>query len=668
MSKKVALLIGVSEYGEGLDSLRCPGNGVEAMRAILEDTAIGGFEVETLLNPDVGEMRDHISRTFAALSKDDLALLYFTGHGLKDIRGDFYLSTAKTHLFENGYLNTGTAVEADFIKRELRSCWAERKVVVLDCCFGAAFADGFLTMDDSSVDVEAQLGDKGWCVMTAATSRRYALEQLGEDLSVYTRYLVEGLKTGGAALDGREFVSVQHWHDYVRKQVKAAAPAMEPALFNGIAGENIWIAKAQVDNEQSFRKQMQGKIRNGEISFAARMELVEYWQQQLGITTEQAEAIEEELLKPYREKAKHLGFYVNALEAQKAKSYPFDEGIVQDFRSLQRTFGLDDRSVRRAEKRVLGEQISDQMVSQSEVPQSEVPQAVMLEPEAAKVSAQCLTFSFDTVRVNEQGEIAERLSGTAEYFTEDLGGGIGLDMVRILGGKFLMGAAEKEEGGKDYEYPQHEVTVPDFWVGKFVVTQAQWKAVASLSKIEKDLDLAPANFKGEKLPVEQVSWSDAMEFCKRLSRHSDRGYTLPSEAQWEYACRAGTTTPFCFGTTITSNLANFDGTKRLYGDAPKGEYRRKTTDVGSFPPNAFGLYDTHGNVLEWCADKVHSSYRGAPVDGSVWPASGPINRVYRGGAWGFYSRNCRSAYRGDLAPNARNNYFGFRVSCSASKV
>ena len=197
MARKIALLIGVGEYGNGLKPLRCPANGVSAMQGLLENPKIGGFdEVVPLINPDVGTMQARIGEVFGQLSKNDLVLFYFTGHGIKDMSGNFYLSTTQTQLFESGSLNPGTAVAADFVKRVIGSSLAQRKVVVLDCCFAAAFADGFLGMDDSNIDVEAQLGGKGWCVLTASKSTRYALEQEGENLSVYTRYLVEGIKNG----------------------------------------------------------------------------------------------------------------------------------------------------------------------------------------------------------------------------------------------------------------------------------------------------------------------------------------------------------------------------------------------------------------------------------------------------------------------------------------
>ncbi|NJR75091.1 MAG: formylglycine-generating enzyme family protein [Scytonema sp. CRU_2_7] len=165
----------------------------------------------------------------------------------------------------------------------------------------------------------------------------------------------------------------------------------------------------------------------------------------------------------------------------------------------------------------------------------------------------------------------------------------------------------------------------------------------------------PSNFKGEKRPVEKVSWNDAVELCKRLSQKMGRTYRLPSEAEWEYAVRAGTTTPFYFGETITTDIANCNGTK-TYASGPKGEYRQQTTNVGTFPPNAFGLYDMHGNVLEWCQDDWHDSYQGAPTDGST-----NVQKLLRGGSWDGYPRNCRSANRNGFFPDASLNYVGIRV-------
>jgi formylglycine-generating enzyme required for sulfatase activity len=235
-------------------------------------------------------------------------------------------------------------------------------------------------------------------------------------------------------------------------------------------------------------------------------------------------------------------------------------------------------------------------------------------------------------------------------------------MVAIPPGQFKMGSPDGQ--GSNDEHPQHLVTVSAFFMGKYPITQAQWKAVASLPKIECDLDLNPSKFSGNNRPVEQVSWYAAVEFCMRLSKATGRDYRLPSEAQWEYACRAGTTTPFYFGETITPDLANYDG-NYIYADGPKGIYRQETTPVGKFPPNAFGLYDMHGNVWEWCADTWHDNYKDAPTDGSVWIENGDDNRSpLRGGSWGINPFDCRSAFRYTF--NRRDNRYlnsGFRVVC-----
>jgi formylglycine-generating enzyme required for sulfatase activity len=263
------------------------------------------------------------------------------------------------------------------------------------------------------------------------------------------------------------------------------------------------------------------------------------------------------------------------------------------------------------------------------------------------------THTFTTPKVNRKGEIISGSEGEAEVMIENLGNGVTLEMVKIPGGRFLMGSPETEAQRYDNESPQHYVDVPEFWMGKYVVTQQQWQAI---------MGNEPSYFKGKNRPVERVSWNDATKFCQKLSKKTGRDYRLPSEAEWEYACRAGTTTPFYFGETITGELANYKASE-TYADEPKGKYRERTTPVGQFPPNAFGLYDMHGNVLEWCQDVWHSDYDGAPVDGSAWVNGGDSSRrVARGGSWYFNPRWCRSAFR-DLyfSVEAVDFNFGFRL-------
>ncbi|WP_345940593.1 SUMF1/EgtB/PvdO family nonheme iron enzyme [Nostoc sp. UIC 10630] len=247
----------------------------------------------------------------------------------------------------------------------------------------------------------------------------------------------------------------------------------------------------------------------------------------------------------------------------------------------------------------------------------------------------------------------------AKLFTENLGDGVVLEIVPIRGGKFLMGSPENEPERYSDESPQHLVTIQPFFMGRYPVTQSQWAVVAGLKKINIELNPEPSYFKGANRPVEQVSWDDAIEFCARLSNKTGKTYRLPSEAEWEYACRAGTTTPFYFGETITTDLANYNG-NYTYGAGSKGEYRQQTTDVGKFSPNPFALFDMHGNIWEWCQDNWHENYNKAPADGSPWMSDND-NRLLRGGSWGTDPRNCRSAYRGCDARDARGSRVGFRV-------
>jgi formylglycine-generating enzyme required for sulfatase activity len=250
--------------------------------------------------------------------------------------------------------------------------------------------------------------------------------------------------------------------------------------------------------------------------------------------------------------------------------------------------------------------------------------------------------------------------------------GQAIEMVHLPGGTFTMGSPANEVNRNNDE-TQRQVTVSSFYMGKYTVTQAEYEAVMGTN---------PSRFKqeGVKLPVENISWFDAIEFCNRLSSSegltpvytitgtgnertvtwnlNENGYRLPTEAEWEYACRAGTTTTFNTGINITSNQANYDGASP-YNNNPVGQYNRRTTPVGNFDANAFGLYDMHGNVWEWCWDWYGSYTTGSQTD-PIGPAYGTY-RVLRGGSWFDGGRNIRSAVRFNYHPSNRNYFFSFRI-------
>ena len=268
-----------------------------------------------------------------------------------------------------------------------------------------------------------------------------------------------------------------------------------------------------------------------------------------------------------------------------------------------------------------------------------------------------------------------------------------LTLLWISPGRFWMGSPETEPERRDSEGPQYLVQLQGFFMSQTPITQAQWREVAGWKEGPgeqwgREMKTDPSRFQSkewpevnevrllqgesntDQRPVELVSWEDAMEFCYRLSKRTGRTYTLPSEAQWEYACRAGTTTPFCFGDMISSELANYDG-NYAYANGSKGIYREQTTPVGMFPANAWGLHDMHGNVWEWCLDEWHESYEGAPTDGRAWvdAAEGvkskdsAKSKLLRGGSWDDFPRSCRSAYRFRSQPDGAFNRVGFRVVC-----
>ena len=221
---------------------------------------------------------------------------------------------------------------------------------------------------------------------------------------------------------------------------------------------------------------------------------------------------------------------------------------------------------------------------------------------------------------------------------------------------------EPEPIEEENERPQRTVAVAALFVGRFEVTQAQWRAVAALPRVDRDLNADPSEFKGDSLPVDNVSWEDAVEFCKRLSAKTGREYRLPTEAEWEYACRAGSVEPFAFGATITPDLVNYDG-GYPFGAAPRGVARRKTVPVGGLGiANAFGLSDMHGNVAEWCLDPWHADYGGAPADARSWEEGGDTSfRVLRGGSWINSAADCRAGRRVNNATGNRNSDVGFRI-------
>jgi formylglycine-generating enzyme required for sulfatase activity len=299
---------------------------------------------------------------------------------------------------------------------------------------------------------------------------------------------------------------------------------------------------------------------------------------------------------------------------------------------------------------------------------------------------------FFTLSINPDGVIPRASVRTlhAETFNEDLGRGVSIEMVMIPAGSFMMGtgAAEVEQVQSEYarycdtddcrraaaatvgaERPQHSVSVPAFAMGMWEVTRAQWDAVARLPKVKIDISHALLGKSNPDDPVRRISWYEAVEFCERLSKKTGRKYRLPTEAEWEYACRAGSSGQFAFGDTINSDFINYNG-QYPYGAAPLGINRRAPRQVSvARAANAFGLFDTHGNVSEWCQDAWHNNYDGAPAQGAVWERGGKGDeRVTRGGSWDNEGYKCRSAFREKQRASDHLPTLGLRVVVNAPGV
>ncbi|MEA5569240.1 SUMF1/EgtB/PvdO family nonheme iron enzyme, partial [Anabaena sp. UHCC 0399] len=437
-------------------------------------------------------------------------------------------------------------------------------------------------------------------------------------------------------------------------------------------------------NKELYLQEVTNRAQQGQGNFSVfALRILESKRVELGLSEEEAREIQEQVLQPYRGYERKLQEYEQALIDAVKQEYPFSQGTQKDLQDYQQYLGLRDEDIAAIEARVFAPQQSQSQRQQQEVERLRQEQQRQAElqrqqqeaekllqeqqrqqqQEASKPKSnpgiQTQAFEFDTATVTvinsgflglgKKHEI-NRNRGRAEYFRENLGYGVALDMVAIPGGKFLMGSPEDEPERSSSESPQHKVSVKPFFMGKFPVTQAQWKVVAAFTKVKIDLNPDPSHFKGTNRPVEQISWDEALEFCARLSGKTGRIYRLPNEAEWEYACRARTTTPYYFGETINKDLANY------------GSSYQQTTDVGKFPANPFGLFDICGNTWEWCQDEWHGDYNQAPNDGSAWLNSTNEYKLLRGGSWYNYLVACRSANRLRYAVDNRVDLIGVRVA------
>ena len=343
---KAALLVGVSEYQSGFSPLLKARRDVEEMQRVLENPEMDGFDqIKTLIDPDPQSLRFAIESLFSGRSKEDLVLLFFSGHGIKDDQGNLYLATRDTRKTPTGDLIRATALEAGFVQSLMSNSRCKRQVVILDCCFSGAFAAGMEAKDSGVIDIEAQLGGEGRAVLTSSTSTQYSFEEEKSDLSIYTRYLVEGLDTGAADLNHDGWIDVEELHDYAKSKVQETSPAMKPEIYAVKEGFKIRLTRARVgDPKLRYWQEAERYTSRGEISRVGRM-ILDTFREQLGLSIEETKQIEENLLQPYQERLGNLRRYREVLMAAVESEFPLSEQTRSDLKHFQDMLGLRDEDV-----------------------------------------------------------------------------------------------------------------------------------------------------------------------------------------------------------------------------------------------------------------------------------------------------------------------------------
>ncbi|BAY82870.1 hypothetical protein NIES267_23550 [Calothrix parasitica NIES-267] len=354
---KVALLIGVSEYEPGLNALPAAVQDVEAMHRVLHNSEMGGFadkDITVLKNPQPQQVRNAIYNLFSNRKRDDLVLFYFSGHGIKDEKGKLYLSTRATRK-QNGKLVKPSSIPASVLHESINDSRSQRQVIILDCCYSGAIATGMTAKDDGSIDLQEHLGGRGRAILTSSSSTQYSFEQEGSELSIYTRYLVEGINTGAADTDGDGQISIDELHEYASEKVRETSPAMTPKFYPMEEGYKILLAKSHQDDPKlQYRKEVELRAKGNRGAFSVSgLRILELKRNELKLSQEEANIIQNEVLKPYREYEHKCYQYEQNLIEQAEKQFPFNRIIEKDIKDLQRYLGLRNEDVADIEERVL---------------------------------------------------------------------------------------------------------------------------------------------------------------------------------------------------------------------------------------------------------------------------------------------------------------------------
>jgi len=555
-----------------------------------------------------------------SLTAGDNFWFFFSGHGMLDAEGRDYLMPMEAS--PRSVAETG--IRVSYVVEQLRQCGADNVVLLLDACRDEGRSTGAKGVAGVGEDTANQGRLKG--VVSIASCSRYESSYELEELQhgVFTHALLEAFRSQ------RGYATVASLDRYLVDRV--------PQLVGP-------------DRRQTPHTVVEPIRKSHLILFPHQSEPGDW-------AVLEADALHAEFVEGNLQLADQLWRRINIASQGKLTS-KFVDAITR-IQDKQKGVAPSPVVVPASPKRV--------------EPVVEPVKPVSTEPAKPQAIPQRIEPVVEPVKPVSKEPAKPRA------IVKNLGGGVTLELLPIPAGRFFMGSPKSEKDSPSSERPQHWVDVPAFYMGRFPVTQAQWRAVAAWPKVCRNLDPDPAFFKGDERPVEQVNWFAAMEFCARLWQRTGQRYRLPSEAEWEYACRAGTTTRFHFGDYLSRDLAHYDQA-----------FDVGTTPVGRFPANAFGLQEMHGNVWEWCLDDGHENYQNAPVDGRPWFDNSKHEQLFmsqfreseqidngtfqnltdvdnkqpkllRGGSWGNYPVNCRSAYRGRWGADNRDFYVGFRVA------
>jgi formylglycine-generating enzyme required for sulfatase activity len=696
---KYAILIGNGSFPDEptLNNLRCPLLDVVGLEKVLKTEARGNFnEVGVLKDYRYHDIAYSLNKVLHQANRDDLVLVYYSGHGKPSKSGQLYLPSFNTEVS----LLSSTALGLNKVYEFINDSTCQKIILILDCCYSGVAGRGFKGDLDSKLK-QMNAESRGTYLITASTAIQVAVENPEDEYSLFTKHLIGGLETGAADKEGDGIITIDQLYQYVHDQVLAENKNQQPTKTSQGERGGLVIAKSGYD----LREEVISKIRprllelsQQEDAFIGVLSDTVAW---INLLESQLSSLQKQkyaLLKKLLDHSLTPMSFIIAWQGLNQAS-PL---VADDIKIIEKVDLSDQESVNKIEdKPVEKKQIANDEVKPrpAEINEKNKQKKSFLHK---KYFSPLLIFiiiggialyinSADDLvpppnkapamaKTAEPEEYAQTAieKNTANITAKNPSDSFEPEMMTIPAGNFMMGSSDTNKLADDDEKSQHQVTIAKaFAIGKYEVTVGEFRQFVNDISYQTEAEkqggcyiyknekwMIIKGYSWEKLgfkqteqhPVACVSWNDAQAYVEWLSEKTGKAYRLPSEGEWEYAMRAGTTTDYYWGNTIDCAKANYGG-----GNCNLG----KTTTVGAYPANAWGLHDMAGNVWEWTMDCWHENYKSAPVDGIAWLAQqkGDCDRRgVRGGSWFSNPRNLRSAYRGRSDTIVAVDYLGFRVA------